>query len=146
MRGARIPGGRGRGRVPRAIAAPKKQGICEDGPFDVDYCASSVLAASKTNHYEPSMMFDGNRATAWVEGDAEDGIGESITLHFGRKRSLVGFEIINGYDKDQKIWSANSRVETLEASTGDGQVQVITLKDVRAPAASISTRRSRRRG
>ena len=77
------------------------------------------------------MMFDGNRATAWVEGDEEDGIGQTITLHFGRERSLVGFEIINGYDKDQKIWSANSRVETVEASTGDGQVQEITLKDVR---------------
>ena len=117
--------------VPRAIAAPKKQGTCEDGPFDVAYCASSVLASSKTNHYEPSMMFDGNRATAWVEGDDEDGIDQNLTLHFGRKRSLVGFEIINGYDKDQKIWAANSRVENVEASTGDGQVQVITLKDVR---------------
>jgi hypothetical protein len=77
------------------------------------------------------MMFDGNRATAWVEGDADDGVDQSITMHFDRKRSLVGFEIINGYDKDQRIWSANSRVETVEASTGDGQVQVITLKDVR---------------
>ena len=90
-----------------------------------------MLTASKTNHYDPSMMFDGNRATAWVEGEDDDGIGQSITLHFDRKRSLVGFEIINGYDKDQKIWAANSRVETVEASTGDGQVQVITLKDVR---------------
>ena len=59
------------------------------------------------------------------------GVGESLTLHFGRERSLVGFEIINGYDKDQKIWSANSRVDEIEATTGDGQVQVITLKDVR---------------
>ena len=115
----------------RAVSAPKKTGICEDGPFKVVYCASSALAASKTNHYDPSMMFDGNRATAWTEGEDDDGLGQSITLHFDRKRSLVGFEIINGYDKDQKIWAANSRVENVEASTGDGQVQVITLKDVR---------------
>jgi len=115
----------------RSLPAPEKSGVCEDGPFGVAYCASSVLPSSKTNHYEPSMMFDGNRGTAWVEGDDGDGIDESITLHFGRERSLVGFEIINGYDKDQKIWSANSRVEQLEASTGDGQVQVVTLKDVR---------------
>jgi hypothetical protein len=117
--------------VSRSIAEPEKTGDCELGPFDVDYCASSVLQSSKANHYEPSMMFDGNRATAWVEGDKSDGIGQSITLHFGRERQLVGFEIINGYDKDQKIWSANSRVGQLEATTGDGQVQVITLKDVR---------------
>ena len=117
--------------VPRSVKPPPKRGVCEEGPFAVDYCASSVLKPSKTNHYEPSMMFDGNRATAWVEGDSDDGIGEGITLHFDRPRSLVGFEIINGYDKDQKIWTANSRIETVEASTGDGHIEVITLKDVR---------------
>jgi len=117
--------------TPRSVAEPPKSGVCDPGPFDVDYCASSALPTSKANHYEPSMMFDGNRATAWVEAEEGDGIGESITLHFGRERSLVGFEIINGYDKDQKIWNANSRVEQLEARTGDGQAQVITLKDVR---------------
>jgi uncharacterized caspase-like protein len=115
----------------RSIPEPPKSGVCNPGPFDVDYCASSALPTSKANHYEPSMMFDGNRATAWVEAEGGDGVGESITLHFGRERSLTGFEIINGYDKDQKIWNANSRVEQLEARTGDGQVQVITLKDVR---------------
>lgn len=115
----------------RSIPEPKKSGVCEAGPFGVDYCASSVLPASKTNFYQPTMMFDGNRATAWVEGDDGDGIGTTITLHFGGERSLVGFEIINGYDKDQRIWAANSRVQEVEASTGDGQVQVITLKDVR---------------
>lgn len=115
----------------RAIPEPKQSGVCEAGPFGVDYCASSVLPASKTNFYQPTMMFDGNRATAWVEGDDGDGIGTTITLHFGGERSLVGFEIINGYDKDQRIWASNSRVQEVEASTGDGQVQVITLKDVR---------------
>ena len=115
----------------RSIPAPAKSGTCELGPFDVDYCASSVLPSSKANHYEPSMMFDGNRATAWVEGDQDDGIDETITLHFGRERALIGFEIINGYDKDQKIWTANSRLQRVQAETGDGQVQEITLKDVR---------------
>jgi hypothetical protein len=115
----------------RSVAEPPKSGECEIGPFDVDYCTSSALPTSKSNHYDPAMMFDGNRATAWVEADQGDGIGETITLHFGAQRSLVGFEIINGYDKDQKIWSANARVGQLQAETGDGQVQDITLKDVR---------------
>ena len=119
--------------IPHAMKPPEKDGVCAPDSSGVDYCASSVLPASKTNHYEPSMLFDGNPATAWVEGVSEDGIGETITLHFDRQRSLLGFEIINGYAKNQKIWSANSRVETLEASTGDGQIQVITLKDAQAP-------------
>src|SRR5439155_929243 len=107
--------------TPRSVAEPEKSGVCETGPFEVDYCTSSALPTSAANHYDPGMMFDGNRATAWAEADKGDGIGETITLHFGRQRSLVGFEIINGYDKDQKIWSANSRVAELEAETGDGQ-------------------------
>ena len=115
----------------RSVAEPEKSGVCETGPFEVDYCTSSALPTSAANHYDPGMMFDGNRATAWVEADKGDGIGETITLHFGGQRSLVGFEIINGYDKDQKIWSANSRVAEVTAETGDGQVQEITLKDVR---------------
>ena len=111
--------------------APARTGTCENGPFDVDYCASSVLKPIKTNRYEPGLMFDGNRETAWVEGDAGDGIGETLTLHFGHERSLVGFEIINGYDKDQRTWGNNSRVKSVEATMADGRPRAIELRDVR---------------
>lgn len=114
-----------------ATRSPGKASICEDGPFDVGYCVSSVLKPSKTSRYEPGMMFDGNRDTAWVEGAEGDGIDETVTLRFGRERSLAGFEIINGYDKDQRIWSANSRIETLEAATAGGPALAVRLQDVR---------------
>lgn len=106
-------------------------GTCEGGPFDVTYCASSVLKAQKGNYYTPGMMFDGRRETAWVEGEGSDGLNETVTLHFGSSRKLAGFEIINGYDKDQRTWSNNSRVRTLEATTGDGKTLTVDLKDVR---------------
>ncbi|MCO5084638.1 MAG: caspase family protein [Rhizobiaceae bacterium] len=117
--------------VATATRSVARDGTCERGPFDVDYCASSVLKPSKAIRYEPSMMFDGNRETAWVEGEKDDGLNETLTLHFGKARLLSGFEIINGYDKTESIWQANSRVKTLEATTGDGQTLTVGLQDVR---------------
>jgi hypothetical protein len=117
--------------VVTATRSVMRDGTCERGPFDVDYCASSVLKPSKAIRYQPSMMFDGNRETAWVEGEKDDGLNETLTLHFDRERLLSGFEIINGYDKTESIWQANSRVKSLEATTGDGQTLTVSLQDVR---------------
>lgn len=117
-----------------ATRSPAKVGTCETGPFEVDYCASSVLKPIKANHYNPGMMFDGTRETAWVEGDTADGVGETLSLHFGRERTLVGFEIINGYDKDQKTWANNSRVKMLEATAANSPNLSIQLQDVRGPS------------
>lgn len=112
-------------------AAPKRSGVCQPGPFGVTYCASSVLQSQKGNFYEPAKMFDGNRDTAWVEAEEGDGVGETVTLHFGRNRKLAGFEIINGYDKNQAIWSANSRIRDLEVATATGPLLEVRLQDVR---------------
>ena len=114
-----------------AVRTPARDGTCEQGPFDVTYCASSVLKPIKANFYTPGMMFDGRRETAWVEGEADDGINETVTLHFDGEKMLAGFEIINGYDKDQRTWANNSRVHTLEATTSDGTTLTVDLQDVR---------------
>ena len=93
-----------------------------------------MLPPIKNNHYSPGMMFDGTRETAWVEGDKADGVGESLTLHFGRERTLAGFEIVNGYDKDQRTWTNNSRVKMLEATADNSPHMSIELRDVRGPS------------
>ncbi len=105
--------------------------ICADGPDSVSYCASSVLAPQGRNKYDPSMLFDGQNATAWVEDDEGSGIGQTITLYFDGERTVSGFDILNGYDKDEKTWTNNSRVKgaTLELSTGESFQ--IELPDVR---------------
>ena len=42
--------------------------------------ASSTLPPQGKNRYEAKRMSDRNHKTAWVEGDAEYGVGESITF------------------------------------------------------------------
>ena len=111
--------------------AIERTGDCETGPFEVDYCVSSFLKPIKNNPYNPGMMFDGTRETAWVEGREGDGTGDTLTLHFGRERKLAGFEVINGYDKDQRTWSNNSRVRMLEATAKNSRPLSIELRDVR---------------
>ena len=111
--------------------AARPAGICADGPDGVNYCATSVLDPIGGNRYDPSMLFDGRGDTAWVENEAEDGIGETVMLDFGRERLLAGFEISNGYDKDQKTWANNSRIREIEITTSDGNVLTAELPDQR---------------
>ena len=114
-----------------AMRAVRPAGVCADGPDGVKYCATSALAPIKANRYDPSMLFDGRGDTAWVENDPADGIGETITLDFGRERQLVGFEISNGYDKDERVWSNNSRVQSFAIALSDGRKLEGTLPDSR---------------
>ena len=106
-------------------------GVCAAGPDDVQYCATSVLPPIKTNRYGPENLFDTRGDTAWVENDPGDGIGETITLEFGRERQLAGFEISNGYDKDQRTWANNSRVSSFELAMSDGRKVAADLPDSR---------------
>jgi hypothetical protein len=77
------------------------------------------------------MLFDGKQATAWVENDPESGLGQTITLDFGRERQVTGFDILNGYSKDEKTWVNNSRVRGATLTLSDGQSFGIELPDVR---------------
>lgn len=107
---------------------------CTTGPGGVRYCASSVLEPIGNNSYETSMLFDGRGDTAWVEGEDGDGIGVEIMLDFGSARHLAGLDISNGYDKDDRIWSRNSRVAGYELGFDDGTTARGTLADRRGMA------------
>jgi len=110
-------------------ASPEE--ICDDSPDEISYCVTSVLATQGNNHYDPSMLFDGDNTTAWVEADPEAGIGQSITLYFGAERQLSGFDILNGYDKDEKTWENNARIRGATLELSDGKSFEIELPDLR---------------
>lgn len=118
-------------QIAMVTRAARPEGICADRGDGVNYCVSSVLPPIKANRYDPSMLFDGKGATAWVENRPDDGVGEFITMHFDRERPLAGFEISNGYDKDENTWANNGRIGLIDVITSDGRSFTAELPDVR---------------
>lgn len=105
----------------------------------LDVCASSILDPQYGNRYGPNNLFDGNLATAWVEGVSGNGSGERIVLAFDRPRQLAGFEIVNGYTKNRDIFGKNARVRTARVTLSSGDSQIISLPDtMRASSFSFA--------
>ena len=79
--------------------------------------ASSTQRAQGKNNYAPARMADFDSDTAWVEGDAEYGVGESISFTWrGRvhNHTCAALAMMNGYQKSRKLMDKNSRVKTMD--------------------------------
>lgn len=100
-----------------------------------DITASSVLASQAGNSYEPSMAFDQDHATAWVEGAAGTGLGSSITFTFSGPETVWGVSVLPGYWKDPDVYAKNGRPTALEISFSDGTRQSMDLPAVDAQYA-----------
>lgn len=91
--------------------------------------SSSTLKASSNNSYEPSLVTDWKRDTAWVEGKEDDGIGEWIKLEKNSPVKISGIEITNGYTKSEKVYKANNRVKTIKIEFSNGESITKGLND-----------------
>lgn len=72
------------------------------------------------NYYMPERAFDKNVNTAWVEGVEGDGIGEYIIFpinilgsRYDQKPPKINLKIVNGYAKNEKLFSINNRVKKI---------------------------------
>lgn len=79
--------------------------------------------------YAVSNLTDHNYNTAWVEGVAGTGIGQSVKFTFINECKPTNIQIINGYAKSQAIYLKNSRPNKLKLTYSDGSTQIIDLKD-----------------
>lgn len=91
--------------------------------------ASSTLKASSNNSYEPKLVTDWKRDTAWVEGKDGDGTGEWIKLEKNSPVKISGIGITNGYVKSEKVYKANNRVKTIKVEFSNGESITKGLKD-----------------
>jgi hypothetical protein len=83
--------------------------------FGPGYGASSVLEAQMgmlRSRYGVDKAVDEDPATAWVEGVAGPGEGESYWLGVTHYPEALGF--INGYAKNQSLFDKNYRIRRLE--------------------------------
>jgi hypothetical protein len=89
--------------------------------------------------FDGERLFDGLRETCWVEGKADDGIGEYVAFTLGRPVCLVAVQ--NGFLRspidipEKATWSyfgKNNRVKGLEIQTDKGaKVAALALADSR---------------
>lgn len=92
-------------------------------------CVSSVLEPQFGNRYGPGNLFDGDPSTAWVEGAADDGLGEAIVLRFDGARTVSRISIMNGYNKNRDIYAKNNRVRTLKLTDSAGRRFEASISD-----------------
>ncbi|WBW96508.1 NADase-type glycan-binding domain-containing protein [Oceanirhabdus sp. W0125-5] len=90
--------------------------------------ASSVLTEGGYD-YNPYLVDDGAFDTAWVEGTAEDGIGEWIAFESDKEIFVSGIDIRNGYGKSSELFKKNNRVKKMEVQLSDGSIYTFDLKD-----------------
>lgn len=75
--------------------------------------ASSELEPG-SERYAVSNAFDGDPATAWVEGAEGAGDGSFLTIEFEEATALEGFILRPGYVKNKRVFTANSVPRTIE--------------------------------
>jgi len=99
--------------------------------------ASSELKANGENNYSPKNVHDFDKNTAWVEGNSEYGIGESIEYYFdfsnvenySGKLGINKILLANGYKKSKSTWENNSRVKQMKVYLNGKPYIVLNLLD-----------------
>lgn len=96
---------------------------------DFTASASSVLKEPDGTEHQAENVADWDRATAWVEGQESDGVGESITLRLNKPAKVSRVGIVNGYAKSRELYAANNRVMMLKVSVNDGKPFDVEIPD-----------------
>lgn len=91
--------------------------------------ASSRLVEENYYHQAENAA-DNNKNTAWVEGNAGEGIGEWIKFESDVEQTVNSFSIINGYAKDNDFYKTNNRVAKFLVEYSDGTSEIIDLEDM----------------
>ncbi|MFZ1813710.1 MAG: caspase family protein [Rhizobiaceae bacterium] len=117
----------------RSLPAPQwAQAACIDhrvGNGGAKLCVSSILDPQFGNRYGVGNMLDADPATAWVEGADGDGLNEGVVVTFDGPLALKRVRIMNGYNKNQSIFTKNGRVRVLNMDTSEGQNFRLELAD-----------------
>lgn len=94
---------------------------------------SASIQASSTldpaDAYHASYLVDGRTDFGWVEGAADLGVGESITIELDRVTRIQAIELWNGYQRSPDHFKKNGRVKVLGVSVDGGPVTELPVQD-----------------
>jgi hypothetical protein len=101
----------------------------------ITMCVSSVLPPQGANSYGPEHLIGRaeNENTAWCEGVAGPGIGETIIEKLDGSYTTRALSITNGYAKSDEAFRGNGRIKSAVIETSRGYKATVTLKDTREP-------------
>jgi hypothetical protein len=77
--------------------------------------SSTLVTPTQPERHDISKMFDGDLDTAWCEGAADGGAGQTLTFEF-RSAGVAAIGIVNGYTKNQDVFQGNGRIRRLHAT------------------------------
>lgn len=101
---------------------------CGGGNYEIK--ASSSLHPNKGIVYKADNANDLNYYTAWVEGKADEGVGEFLEYYFKNNSPRVTKIIIaNGYMKSNRAWKNNNRVKKLKLYVNGKVWGILNLED-----------------
>jgi hypothetical protein len=119
--------------TPMRTATPPKRELLGRGRFHA--AASSTLAPDAAgNRYDATLAKDGDTRTAWSEGVAGAGVGESLEFFFDSPVILSGVELVNGYAKSRRLYRRNGRISQVRVITDRGS-RLSALRDERNAGA-----------
>jgi hypothetical protein len=101
--------------------------------------SSSNLKAFKEITYVAENANEGSLENAWIEGNPDYGVGESIefiyhnTMYENQIFEIDGVFILNGYYKTIQLWKENSRVKKFKLFINGELSGIIELIDIRNP-------------
>lgn len=93
--------------------------------------ATSSLSPDGDITYDVTNLLDDDLQTAWNSDTKEnEGQGQIITFRFPEPVDLQAVRFVNGYAKNEGVYTANHRIQELLVTTdGSEQVQPVTLLD-----------------
>lgn len=93
--------------------------------------ASSTLLTEGINYesYAAANLLDGNPATCWSEGVDGQGQGESVQFSAPGAQTISGFDIWNGFQESDYLYSRNCRPAAFNVFADGDFVQTVNLAD-----------------
>lgn len=101
----------------------------------MDFNASTILKTDDGSFDDTNMM-DGDTATAWAEGEKNDGTGKRLYFNVEGTQFVHYLVIWNGWQKDEDTFNQYNRLKNVTLRIDDGSSKVntsITLKSTEGP-------------
>ena len=89
----------------------------------------SAVATPAVAGHGSALAIDGLSNTYWATAAKNNGVGQTLTVHFGSPTKLSKIGFLSGAQDDPKHFVQQSRIKMLTIRLSDGKTRTITLQD-----------------